>query len=83
MTEYIVYRNGWNDANQKPDHGLPYRMPVARVQADSADEACRLAASTVTLEGNQHLSAEPAAPVDASVNNLDLKAEAIERAGNA
>jgi hypothetical protein len=79
MREYIVYRHGLNEANQSPERGLPEKMPVLRVQADSPEEACRLARGQVTLFEGQTLSAEPADVVDAQVNNLDLKAEALER----
>jgi len=79
--EYVVYRHGWNQANQDPGRGLPEKMPVARVVAGSPEEACRLAFREVNLASGQTLSAEPADVVDARVNNLDLKAEALERAG--
>jgi hypothetical protein len=77
MKEYVVYRHGWNAANQSREAGLPEKMPVARLDADSPEEACRLAASRVTLQDNQHLSAEPADEVDAHENNLNLRAEAL------
>ncbi len=79
MIGYVVYRHGWHARNQDPAHGLPEKMAVARVQADSAEEACRLASARVTLHNNQHLTAEPADEVDARENNLNLKAEALER----
>jgi hypothetical protein len=79
MPEYIVYRHGWNDANQSPQRGLPEKMPVVRLEADTPEEACRLAAPLVTVMPGQHLSADPAAEVDAEVNNMDLKPEALER----
>ena len=53
-------------------------MAVARIEAGSAEEACRLAAPRVTLHENQHLTAEPAEEVDARENNLNLRAEALE-----
>jgi hypothetical protein len=77
MKEFVVYRHGWNEANQSPERGLPEKMAVARVEARNAEEACSLAAQRVTLEANQRLSAEPAAEVDARENNLNLKAEAL------
>jgi hypothetical protein len=77
MKWYIVYREGWNKANQPPEHGLPQKMPVARVQANSPEEACRLAAPQVTLANNQRLTAEPADVVDAKENQLNLKTEAV------
>lgn len=78
MKEFVVYRHGWNEQNQDPARGLPERMPVARLQAESAEEACRQAAPGITLFPNQSLSAEPAAEVDARVQNLDLQVEALE-----
>jgi hypothetical protein len=78
MTRYVVYRHGWNEANQNQAHGLPEKMAVARVEADSPEEACRTAAPDVTLFANQCLSAEPADEVDARENELNLKAEALE-----
>lgn len=77
MKEYVVYRHGWNAENQSPEAGLPEKMPVARIEARSPEEACHLARSRVTLYENQHLSAEPAADVDARENNLNLRAEAL------
>jgi hypothetical protein len=77
MKEYVVYRHGWNAENQSRDAGLPEKMAVARVEANSPEQACRLAAPRVTLYGKQYLSAEPAAEVDARENNLNLRAEAL------
>jgi hypothetical protein len=77
MKEYVVYRHGWNAENQSKDAGLPEKMPVARIEAKNPQEACRLAREQVTLHENQHLSAEPAAEVDARENNLNLRAEAL------
>jgi len=82
MQEYIVYRHGWNEANQDPARGLLEKMPVARIQANSPEEACRLAARQVTLFQGQYLRAESAEQVDARVNNIDLKVEALEGRDN-
>jgi len=79
MREYIVYRHGWNPANQDPDRGLPEKMPVVRLQADSPEDAIIRARGQVSVVDGQFLSAEPADAVDARVNNLGLKAEALER----
>jgi hypothetical protein len=78
MKEYVVYRHGWNEDNQSPGAGLPEKMPVARIQANSAAEACRLAAARMTVHSNQHLSAEPAAAVDVQETRLNLKGVALE-----
>jgi hypothetical protein len=78
MQEYVVYRHGWNEDNQSQSAGLPEKMPVARLEANSPEEACRLAAAQVTVHANQHLSAEPAAAVDVQENKLNLKGAALE-----
>ena len=72
--EYVVYRHGWNDANQSAALGLPEKMAVARVEAVSPEEACEQASKQVTLLANQHLSAEPAAEVDAKEQALNQPA---------
>jgi len=76
MKEYVIYRHGW-DANQDPARGLPEKMAVLRVSAATAEEACRLAAQRLTLSANQHLSAEPAAEVDAKEEDLNRRVEAL------
>lgn len=78
MKEFVVYRHGWNADNQSPEAGLPEKMPVARLEANDAEDACRRARAQVTLHDNQRLSAEPAEEVDARENNLNLRAEALE-----
>jgi hypothetical protein len=77
MKAYVVYRHGWNAENQSPEAGLPEKMPVLRLEAANAQEACRLAEPRVSLQANQFLSAEPAEEVDARENNLNLRAEAL------
>jgi hypothetical protein len=72
MSEYVVYRVGWNEINQDPARGLPEKMPVARVFADSSEEACRIAAQTVSLSANQRLTAELAEAVDAREASLNV-----------
>jgi hypothetical protein len=76
MQEYVIYRHGFNEANQKAEEGLPEKMPVLRVQAQSPEEAVRRAAKQVSVGAGQRLTAEPAAGVDAKENDLDLNAEA-------
>jgi hypothetical protein len=66
MTEFIVYRHGHDDSNQSAGRGQPEKMAVARVMANDADEACRIAKGRVTLAGHQRLTAEPADAVDAT-----------------
>jgi hypothetical protein len=79
MQEYIVYRHGWNETNQSQKAGLPEKMPVARVEARSPEDACQRSLQQVTVLANQYLTAEPADEVDARENNLNLKAEALDR----
>jgi len=77
MREYIVYRHGYDGANQTPDRGLPSKMPVLRVEAGSAEEACALAARQVPVSDGQRLSAEPAEVEDTREDNRNLRAEAL------
>jgi hypothetical protein len=77
MTQYVVYRHGRADAAQGADQGLPRKMAVARVDAGGPEEACRLAAREVSVSPNQHLTAEPAADVDAREQNLNRRVEAL------
>jgi hypothetical protein len=65
MKEWVVYRRGYNAANNSALHGGPESVPVARVQAEDEEEACRLAARRVTVYNNQSLHAEPAEEHDA------------------
>ena len=74
MREYVIYRHGWSETNQCRELGLPEKMAVARLEADSPEEACRLAAAQVSLAENQHLSAEPADLVDAKEHDLNRTA---------
>ena len=77
MRQYVVYRHGWNAANQDPARGLPEKMAVARVWADDADDACRRAAPEVTLVGGQRLSAEPADELDAKESDLNVRPDSL------
>lgn len=74
MKEYIVYRHGWNDVNQNPRHGLPKKQAVLRLQADSPEAACQLATPQVSLLGDQYLTAESAAEIDAKEEQRNSKA---------
>jgi hypothetical protein len=56
VAEYIIYRQ---------EAGSSDRRAVARVQAATADEACRVARRDVTLDPGQSLTAEPADTADA------------------
>jgi hypothetical protein len=74
MQQYVVYRHGWNEVSQNPQNGLPEKMAVARIDADSPEEACRLAQPQVLLLEGQYLSAEVAEVVDAKEEILNRKA---------
>src|SRR5437764_4809998 len=82
VMQYIVYRLGWSDANQKPQQGLPQKMAVMRVDAGSAEEACRLAATQVSLTASQRLVAEPADAADDKEVNRNLRVEALPHESN-
>ena len=77
MPEYIVYRHGWNEANQNPHQGMPKKQAVLRLEAGSPEEACHLAKPQVSLLGDQYLTAELAADVDAKEAQLNVKASGI------
>jgi hypothetical protein len=76
MCEYVGYRHGWDEVNQRRDHSLLEKMAVARTMADSAAEAYRLACRNVTVTAQQHLTAEPADEVDAKGRALNRSARA-------
>ena len=78
MSLYVVYRHGWNDANQKRADGMPDKMPVLRVDAASPEDACKVAARSVSVQPGQHLSAELAGALDAHEADLNRKSEALE-----
>lgn len=77
MKEWIVYRHGYNAANNSARNGGPEAVPVARVEAETEDEAARLAAKRVTVYNNQHLYAEPAEEVDAEEAETDRRVRPI------
>jgi len=65
LASYVVYRHGWNAANQSARGGAPEKQEVCRVNAANEEEARRLALeSGVTVYNNQHLSCELASVVD-------------------
>jgi hypothetical protein len=79
MPEYIIYRHDRGQADPEVDRGDPNKRPVARVEATSAEEACRIGAQRIRLGTDQHLSAEPAAPVDAHEAELNRTSRALAR----
>lgn len=75
---FYVYRTGWNGANNSSSMGGPARVRVAEVEADSARDACDLAAERVSCYNGQFFSAVEAdsedmgeAKIDAAVTVLD------------
>ena len=78
MFRYVIYRHGWDETNQSEARGEPETMAVLRVEANSPEDACRVARQQVPLGPNQRLSAQLAAVVDAQEDNRNLKAEALE-----
>lgn len=51
MTSYLIYRHGSNAANQS----MTPKMAVGIVEADTYDEARRIAGEQVNCYANQHL----------------------------
>lgn len=52
MQWYVVYRHGRNPIAESAECGLPEKMAVARLRAESAQATCQQAAE-VMLAGNQ------------------------------
>lgn len=75
MKEYVVYR----EEISATVPGRPDRRAVARVEADSQEEACRIAARGVTLTAGERLTAEPADEADAREAAMDRSARALGR----
>jgi hypothetical protein len=53
MKDFIIYRHGWNETNQSPSQGLPEKMAVLRLEAETPEEACHLAQRRVALQAGQ------------------------------
>ena len=68
--EWVVFRKGWNAANQ-PYWG-PLVVKVAKVEASSEEEAVELAAERVTVYNNQTMYAELASKVEAREARVKL-----------
>lgn len=69
--KFYIYRKGYNTANQPLASGGPETQKVAEVEANSKDEAEKLALERVTVYNNQTLWAEPAEEVDARELEID------------
>ncbi len=70
MQLYVVYRHEGSDAAS----GQLGMRPVARVEADSPEDACRQVSGIVTLTGGQFLSARPADEADTHEHDLNRTA---------
>lgn len=77
MREYIVYRHGGVERVEGEAPADEDKRPVARLMADDAADACRRASGQVSLAPGQSLSAEPADEVDAKLNDISLREEAL------
>jgi hypothetical protein len=75
---FVVFRHGYNTANNPSRDGGPEAVPVARVEADTAEEACRLASLRVTVYHNQYLYPRPADEVDAENAELDSRVGPVD-----
>ncbi len=75
MKEWVVFRKGWNAANQ-PYWG-PLIMKVAKVEASSEEEALTLALERITVYNNQTVYAELASKVEAREARLDRKVKLL------
>lgn len=73
---FNVYRNGNNAANQ-PAAYYPHRTRVAEVEADTAAEACSLAAERVTVYNNQRLDAVPATDEAEAEATIDARVRLV------
>jgi hypothetical protein len=82
MREYIVYRHGGIESVEGESPADVDKRPVARLLAEDPADACRRAAAGVTLAPGQRLSAEPADEVDAKVNEISLREEALHNEEN-
>ena len=79
MPEFIIYRHDRGRPDAELDRGDSNKRPVARVQANDAADACRIAAKQLTLDAGQHLSAEPADTADARETDLNRTSRALAR----
>ncbi|HET7042224.1 MAG TPA: hypothetical protein VFI13_09390 [Gemmatimonadales bacterium] len=77
MQAWIVFRHGYNAANNSALGGGPVAVPVARVQAETAGEACDLAGKKVTVYSNQYLYAEDAEEYDRRQAEEDSRVEVL------
>src|SRR5262245_34007170 len=79
MPEFIIYRHDRPGAGAEADRADPDKRPVARVQAKSAEDACRIASGQIALGADQHVSAEPADAADAPEVDRNRTSRGLER----
>jgi len=77
MREFIIFRHGFDESTPCADQGLSEKMAVARIEAESADEACAIAGQIIALGPNQSLSAAPADVADAREQDINRRVEAL------
>ncbi len=77
MREYIVYRHGGEEVVEDESPIDRDRRPVVRLLAADPAEACRQASTQVSLATGQWLTAESADDVDAKVNEIGKRQEAV------
>lgn len=71
--QFIVYRTGYNKANNPISECGPETAPLARVEAASAEEAVALALKRFSCYANQSLHARPAEEADAEEAEIDRR----------
>lgn len=82
MQEYIVFRHQGAEAVEGESPADHDRRPVVRLFATDASDACSRASTQVALETGQWLTAELADEVDAKVNEIGLRQEAVAEMEN-
>ena len=78
MKEFVVTRHAYNSANNPSRQGGPSAVPVARVKAETEEEACQLARRRVTVYPNQQLSAEDAEEWDRRNQEIEERVKLID-----
>ena len=76
MTNYVIYRNGSNRANQS----MVDRMPLCIETAPDRATACEQAAQRFTVYSNQYLTAKAESRASGADWNSAVENEAMESA---
>lgn len=78
LASYVVYRSGWNAANQSCLGGAPKTQEICRVNATSEEEAkCLAIESGVTCYNNQYLSCELASVAGKRLSHVKKRVRPI------